>query len=156
LISPERTIALLGKLALDETASLASHSIFFRGVNTFWIHEPRQRHRFDQKQSRSFFEPVQSSLIKFRDLIIGDNQNSIIDYELLLIRAIPGKNSIVRSPMVLTHGNAGRFNLPMTPHDRLDRLRELDTSANPILSFDEAELMQESRTLGIVYENEPL
>jgi hypothetical protein len=80
----------------------------------------------------------------------------MIDFDLLLITALPEKHSYVRSPMVLTHANAGRFNLSMTPHDRLDQLRKLEMSANPILSFDESELSQESRTLGIVYENEPL
>ncbi|MCX6510170.1 MAG: hypothetical protein NT081_05095 [Actinobacteria bacterium] len=79
----------------------------------------------------------------------------MIDFDLLLITALPEKHSYVRSPMVLTHANAGRFNLSMTPHDRLDRLRKLEMSANPTYIFDEAELSLGSRSLGIVYENEP-
>jgi hypothetical protein len=156
MISPERTAVLLGELQLDSAASTSSHSIFFRGINNFWIHETDQRHRFDGQQSPSSFEPVQASLVKFSEAILSCCENPIIDLGLLLVAATPEKHSTVTTPMVLTHANAGRFNLPMTPHDRLDRLRELDASANPTLRFDERELSQESRTLGIVYENEAL
>ena len=156
MISPERTAVLLGEFEADSTASTSSHSVFFRGINNFWIHETGPRHRFDRQQSRSSFEPAQASLVKFSEAILGGSEHPIIDFGLLLVTALPEKHFAVTRPMVLTHANAGRFNLPMAPRERLDRLRKLEALASPTLSSDEVELSEQSRTLGIVYENEAL